>query len=61
MHFTPQLMQIKPNLILNLIYLFRFNLKLPHQSKQKNNKYYRGLNKKKLQQAKIKFGGAASA
>lgn len=61
MHFTPQLMQMKPNLILNLIYLFRFNLKLPHQSIQKNNKYYWGLNKKKVRQAKIKFRGAASA
>lgn len=61
MHFTSQLMQMKPNLILNLIYLFRFNLKLPHQSKQKNNKYCWGLNKKKLRQAKIKLRGAASA
>lgn len=61
MHFTPKLMQMKLNLILNLIYLFRFNPKLPHQSRQKNNKHYRGFNKKKLQQVKIKLGGTASA
>lgn len=61
MHFTPQVMQMKPNSILNLVYLLRFNLKTPTSKQTENQQILLGFNKKKLWQARMKLGGAASA